>query len=152
MYRLIKYSIIGWSIFCLYGVIAGMVSLGTGPRPTDEAGQAGAAIGAAIGLTMWAILWFVPVTGLGILALLIRPRSRNSSQSELAKPNLCADCGKYYVGSQNFCPNCGTAETLPAWAAGGSPFQNHSQNSSGMLSPIRSISARDRKEMYTTVR
>lgn len=107
MYRLIKWSIYIWTAFCLLGLVTGIIAMSETPAPTSDAERAGAAIGTALGVGFWAVLWFIPTVGLGLIALLVRPRGEQSQGSGPGPATLCAACGKYYAGQQNFCPHCG---------------------------------------------
>ncbi|TEB11579.1 hypothetical protein Pmgp_01597 [Pelotomaculum propionicicum] len=60
-------------------------------------------MGTALGLTFWGILWFFPTAGLGILALVTRPKEKVA----LPETKLCGHCGKYFTGNPAYCPNCG---------------------------------------------
>lgn len=102
LYKLCKWGIVIWSIFCFIGVITGILSV-SNTSVSSDAERAGAAIGTAIGLSFWAFLWFLPTVGLGVIALITRP----SGNKEAKSTKLCAKCGKYYSGSPKFCPNCG---------------------------------------------
>jgi uncharacterized BrkB/YihY/UPF0761 family membrane protein len=113
MYKVIKFLIIGWTIFCLFGVIVGLIAVGSGPQPTTEAEKAGAAIGAALGLGFWAVVWFIPTVGLAVIALLVRPRELEATVPAQAPATLCPECGKYFAGKQNFCPHCGKPVIAP---------------------------------------
>lgn len=104
IYKLCKWGIIIWTIFCAIGVIAGIAEV-SNISATGDAEKAGAAIGTAIGLGFWTLLWLIPTIGLGVIALVVKPSSNKESQTA----NLCPTCGKYYSGSPKFCPNCGAS-------------------------------------------
>lgn len=59
-----------------------------------------------------AFLWFLGTLFLLIvflpLWLIIRPK-KTFEVEVIAKPVLCAHCGKYYEAAPAFCPNCGGA-------------------------------------------
>lgn len=105
VYKLCKWSILIWTVFCIIGVIVGLAGV-SNMTATNEAEKAGAAIGTALGLGFWAFLWLVPTVGIGVIALIAKP-SRNKELTS----KLCPTCGKYYSGSPKFCPNCGAGFT-----------------------------------------
>ena len=74
LYQLCLALILLWTLFCLMGACYGMVNVASGPVPTNPYAKAGRGIGAAIGLSMWAVAWVVPVVGLGIIGLLVKPQ------------------------------------------------------------------------------
>jgi len=104
MHKAAKVLMLLWTIFCVIGVIVGLANVSSTPQG-DQYQQAGAAIGTALGLGFWAMIWFFPTVGLGIIALVTRPKER--PVEVLEKPTLCPSCGKYYTGSPKHCPNCG---------------------------------------------
>jgi hypothetical protein len=65
--KVCKWGIALWSMFCLYGAISGMANVSE--QNNGHLGNA-AAIGATIGLGIWAFAWFVPMTGTSVLYLL----------------------------------------------------------------------------------
>ena len=71
------------------------------------------AVGASIGLLVWAVIWFIPFTGMGIVALVTRPKAaRQSAPIDNPMATLCPHCGKYYAGQASFCPFCGKCQGL----------------------------------------
>ena len=107
MFKLIKWLIYSWTAICLLGVIAGIISVSEAPVPSSDAENVGATVGVALGLGFWALLWFIPTVGLGLIALIVRPRGSQLQPPVPETPTLCAECGKYFDGPQNFCPHCG---------------------------------------------
>lgn len=65
--KLCKWGIVLWTLFCLFGVFSGMAKVAE--QNKGEIGTA-TAIGATIGLGIWAFAWFVPTTGAAVLYLL----------------------------------------------------------------------------------
>ena len=68
------------------------------------------ALGAGIGLFFWALIWFIPFVGIGIIALVTRPKNCISVGTPIDNTSngiLCAHCGKYFAGRAKFCPLCG---------------------------------------------
>ena len=60
--KVCKWIMIVWSIFCLGGVIIGLVNAGKEmPDGMGEFEQAGAAIGMGCGMAIWIIAWAVIV-------------------------------------------------------------------------------------------
>jgi hypothetical protein len=104
MYKVCKVLIVVWTVFCALGLIVGIINV-SDIQTTNEFEEAGAIIGVALGVGFWLALWFFPTVGLGIIALLTKPKDRTIQV--LDKPTLCPDCGKYYTGSPSYCPNCG---------------------------------------------
>lgn len=103
-HKICKWGAIIWTVFCLIGVVVGMANV-SGMTAANEYEQAGQAIGTALGLGFWGVLWFFPTAGLGILALVTRPKEKVIA---VAETKLCRHCGKYYAGNPTFCPNCGS--------------------------------------------
>ena len=99
MHTASKWAMILWSVFCLYGACSGIANVAEKGKMSDAE-----ALGAGIGMFVWIIIWFFPTVGLGIIALVTRPKLKASSpESEV----LCSDCGKYHAGKTKFCPHCG---------------------------------------------
>jgi hypothetical protein len=103
MHGCAKTVMVIWSIICGIGLFAGMANVSS-ISTSNEFEEAGAAIGTAMGLGFWVMLWFFPMVVLGIVALVTKPKENGQA---LDKPNLCPHCGKYYTGSPAHCPNCG---------------------------------------------
>jgi hypothetical protein len=64
--KLCKWGIVLWTLFCLFGVFSGMANVAE--QNKGNIGTA-TAIGATIGLGIWAFAWFVPTTGAAVLYL-----------------------------------------------------------------------------------
>jgi hypothetical protein len=62
------------------------------------------AFGAGIGLFFWAMIWFIPFVGMGIIALITRPKT--SARVDTA---FCGNCGANVGQQGRFCPSCGIA-------------------------------------------
>ena len=88
----------------MIGVVIEMNNVG-GLTAANEYEKAGQAIGTALGLGFWGMIWFSPTVGLGILALVTRLRGKNVDMPE---SKLCQHCEKYYTGCPAHCPNCGS--------------------------------------------
>jgi hypothetical protein len=107
-----KWIGIGWSIFCLIGVIVGLANVSQqSVQPTSELAQAGQAVGLGCGMAMWVGIW----AAIALPALLIWVVSSKQQTPVLAPrardTTLCKECGRYYErrAETKFCPNCGTA-------------------------------------------
>ena len=73
--KLIKWTFIGFNILMLIWVISGIGASSEGiESASSEAGEAGAAIGAGIGLAMIITVWAIGDVILGIMTLLSRPK------------------------------------------------------------------------------
>ena len=59
-----------WTAFCVYGTLHGLYRVSQLPLPTNEWAQAGQGMGFLLGMGIWAVAWFIPTVGLGIIALL----------------------------------------------------------------------------------
>ncbi len=114
MYRICKALMVTWTIICALGLL---YSLGSIPEieTENEFEEAGAAIGTALGVGFWVALWFFPTVGMGVLALVTKPGPSNAPAASSLRPSpkLCPDCGKYYVGTPTYCPNCGGKIATP---------------------------------------
>ncbi len=104
MYTLCKVLIVLWTIFCILGLIGGLINISE-IQPLTEAEETGVAIGTAIGVGFWLTLWFIPTVVLGVIGILVKPRDNNIQAYE--QSTLCPECGKYYTGVPAYCPNCG---------------------------------------------
>lgn len=93
-----------WTVICICGLLSGLAAVSE-IQPANEFEEAGAALGAAVGLGFWGMLWFFPTLVLGIIALATRPRAEKIQV--FPQPILCSHCGKYYTGPAKYCPNCG---------------------------------------------
>ena len=53
-----KWTSIGWSTFCLFGICAGLANVGSSLETTgNEYEEAGAAIGLGCGMGIWFVIW-----------------------------------------------------------------------------------------------
>lgn len=67
-----------WTAFCVYGTVHGIYRVSRLPLPTNEWQQAGQEMGFLIGMGIWAMAWFIPTVGLGVITLVthvLRKRS-----------------------------------------------------------------------------
>ena len=105
---LAKWVIIIWAMFCLFGVILGIVNVSKEFGNTNnEYEETGATIGVGCGMGMWVGIWLA-IAGPGMFIYLITGNKENKSVPPVSKESkLCVECGKYYEGSPNFCPHCG---------------------------------------------
>jgi membrane protease subunit (stomatin/prohibitin family) len=104
-----KWIAIGWSIFCLFGIVYGMANVGKElNRPMNEYEQAGANVGVGCGMAMWVGIW-AAIAGPAFLIYAVSGKKEvANAPSVIQKPSLlCRECGKYYDGPAEFCPNCG---------------------------------------------
>lgn len=113
MYRAAKIGMLIWTILCFLGACSGMMNVAnkSGGHMSDAE-----AAGAGIGLFIWVLIWFFPMAGMGIVALVTRPKQTAETSAAsigVPTPSLCAHCGKYFAGQATFCPNCGKPQ-LPA--------------------------------------
>ncbi|MEN2984184.1 MAG: hypothetical protein ABDH25_04070 [Dictyoglomaceae bacterium] len=104
MYKVCKVLIILWTVFCAFGLLYGLYNV-SNIEPTNEWEETGITIGITFGILFWFLLWFFPIAGLGIIALLTKPKDKEIKVVE--KPKLCPHCGKYYTGNPYYCPFCG---------------------------------------------
>src|SRR5436309_9993726 len=115
-----KIGMLIWSILCFLGACSGMMNVA---RTTNGQMSNAEAAGAGIGLFIWMLIWFFPMVGMGIVALVTRPK-RSDLGTSTASAMLCPHCGKYYAGPASFCPICGkeqnfTDMSLASGKAGG---------------------------------
>jgi hypothetical protein len=110
-----KWIAIGWSIFCLFGILSGMANVGKEfDRPMNEAERAGANIGVGCGMAMWVGIWAAIAGPAFLIYVLSESKEVANAPSGVQRSSvLCRECGKYYEGPTNFCPHCGK----PTWAA-----------------------------------
>ena len=104
-----KWLAIIWSIICLIGIFYGIANVGDSIDSSDEYESAGAAIGLGCGLGIWIIFWLV-IAGPAIIIYLVSGKKDPKTTKEPTKDNeteLCNECGKYFDGKPQFCPNCG---------------------------------------------
>lgn len=77
--RISKWTVIGWSLICLFGVISGMANAGKHLNENmNDYEKAGAGIGVGIGLFIWLVLWAV----ITLPALLVWVVSKLSSKND----------------------------------------------------------------------
>jgi hypothetical protein len=112
MHKAAKVGMLIWTILCFLGACSGMMNVAnkSGGQMSDAA-----AAGAGIGLFIWVLIWFFPTAGMGIIALVTRPRmtaAPNGSVTVAPPTSLCPHCGKYYAGQASFCPYCGKSQSL----------------------------------------
>lgn len=108
-----KWTLILWSLFCLFGVFAGMSNVSDQLSTGSEAEQAGAAIGTGCGLFMWVGIW--AAIALPALIIYLVSGKKETTPVEIVKSvashtepsKLCIHCGKYHDVSARFCPHCG---------------------------------------------
>jgi hypothetical protein len=81
LYQTCLVLILLWTTFCFVGACYGMVNIAQMPRTTDVYAQAGRDIGTAIGMGMWAVIWVIPVVGLGIVGVLVKPRQASDDRA-----------------------------------------------------------------------
>ena len=107
MHRAAKVGMLLWSIICFWGACSGMMNVANQTRGAAMGNAE--ALGAGIGLFFWALIWFIPFVGMGIIALVTRPKTVSVSALQSTTPVtiLCAHCGKYFAGRAKFCPLCG---------------------------------------------
>jgi hypothetical protein len=111
MKNVAKWIAIVWSGFCLIGIVYGMANVGKmkDTSPKSEYTEAGKAIGVGCGLGMWAGIWLA-IAGPATIIYLLSGKKTVIAEVIVESNKtgtLCAECGKYYEGKQNFCPNCG---------------------------------------------
>jgi hypothetical protein len=94
-----------WTIACFFGACSGMMNVA---KSTNGEVNNAEAAGVGIGLFFWILIWFFPVAGMGIIALVSRPKPPMlTSAMSLPTTILCQHCGRYFVGQAAFCPLCG---------------------------------------------
>jgi len=108
MKKFAKWVVILWSLFCLFGVIYGMVNIGKlAINKNNEYERAGRTIGAGCGMGMWVGIWLA-IAGPGMLIYAVTGNKEEKTAMDMQRESkLCKNCGKYYEGTQNFCPHCG---------------------------------------------
>lgn len=111
MKNVAKWVAIIWSLFCLLGIIVGMrnVSKMEDTSPKSEYTETGKTIGVGCGLGMWAGIWLA-IAGPATIIYLLSGKKTVIAEVNVESSKtvtLCAECGKYYEGKNNFCPNCG---------------------------------------------
>jgi hypothetical protein len=126
MHKASKIGILAWTIFCFIGACSGMMNVAS----HSSGGMSDAeAAGVGLGMFFWILIWFFPTVGLGVIALITKPKSMQDTKVPLpifSQPpssgtaSLCVDCGKYYSGTAKFCPYCGKPQQLLRQAEVGS--------------------------------
>jgi hypothetical protein len=102
-----KWVVILWSLFCLFGVISGMINVGKNFDMKNEYERAGSTIGLGCGMGMWVGIWLA-IAGPGMFIYVIASNKEKKTEIPIQRePKLCKECGKYYEDSPNFCPHCG---------------------------------------------
>lgn len=104
-----KWIAIGWSIFCLFGILYGIANVGKEfNRPMADYEEVGTSIGVGCGMAMWLGIW-AAIAGPAFLiyALSGKKEAANATPAIQRQPALCESCGKYYEGPADFCPHCG---------------------------------------------
>jgi hypothetical protein len=111
MNKAAKIGMLIWTILCFMGTCDGMMKV-TNKYGSNMGGAEAA--GAGIGLFIWMLVWFFPMAGMGIIALVTRPKTAANAPLSAASPTaiLCPHCGKYFAGQATFCPYCGKAQTI----------------------------------------
>jgi hypothetical protein len=64
------WGMVVWTIFCVIGSSYGLANVSQMPKPTNEWQQTGQDLGLVVGMGVWAVMWFIPTVGLGVIALL----------------------------------------------------------------------------------
>lgn len=108
MKKAAKWVAIGWSLFCLFGIIIGMANVGK-IKTDSEYAEAGKTIGMGCGMGMWVGIWLAIAGPATIIYFLAGEKKEAKEISVEVKKTvtLCKECGKYYEGTVTFCPNCG---------------------------------------------
>lgn len=107
MKQFAKWVVIIWSLFCLFGVIYGMANVGKHFRNTNNEYEMASTIGAGCGMGMWVGIWLA-IAGPAMLIYAVTGNKEKKAAIPMQRESkLCKECGKYYEGTQNFCPNCG---------------------------------------------
>jgi membrane protease subunit (stomatin/prohibitin family) len=107
MKKFAKWIVILWSLFCLFGVIFGMINVGKNLDMKNEYERAGSTIGLGCGMGMWVGIWLA-IAGPSMFIYAIASNKEKKTEIPMRRESkLCKECGKYYEGNPNFCPNCG---------------------------------------------
>lgn len=104
-----KWIAIVWSLFCLVGIIIGLVNAGKLlDKPMNEYEEAGASLGIGCGMGIWLALW-IGIAGPAALVYLLAGRNKEPSSSvqPVSETVLCPECGNYGPVQDRFCPHCG---------------------------------------------
>lgn len=108
MKKFAKWVVILWSLFCLFGVIFGMINVGKNFDMNNEFERAGSTIGLGCGMGMWVGIWLaIAGPAMFIYAITSNKDEKTAISTVQRVPKLCKECGKYYEGTPNFCPHCG---------------------------------------------
>jgi hypothetical protein len=107
MKKVAKVVLIVWSIFCLFGVVTGIANVADKARGIGEAEQGMAGVGAGCGMALWVGIWAAIALPALIIYLVTGKSGPTQVETGERVPKLCKECGKYYEGNPNFCPNCG---------------------------------------------
>ena len=105
-----KWIAILWSIFCLIGVVIGVMNVGSSMKTTDDQlEQTGQVVGLGCGMGIWLVVWAVIALPALLVWVLTGKKAPIQERMDTQKGNvsLCKECGKYYEGRTDFCPNCG---------------------------------------------
>lgn len=109
MHKAAKLGMMGWSILCFLGACSGMMNVASKMHGQMSDAEA---FGAGLGLFFWLLIWFFPTAGMGIVALVTRPKPYPLSTAGLfSRAYLCPYCGKYQPEKENFCRYCGKAQS-----------------------------------------
>jgi membrane protease subunit (stomatin/prohibitin family) len=103
-----KWIAIGWSLFCLAGIVIGLASVGEElNKPMNEYESAGANIGVGCGMAMWVGIW-AAIAGPAFLVYVVAGQGSTITAAESTREaRLCKECGKYSAAGASFCPHCG---------------------------------------------
>lgn len=105
MKKFAKWVVILWSLFCLFGVVYGMINVSK--ELGDTKNENAVAIGIGCGMGMWVGIWLA-IAGPGMFIYLIAENKEKKTVLPVQKESkLCPECRKYYEGNSNFCPHCG---------------------------------------------
>jgi hypothetical protein len=111
MNKAAKIGMLIWTILCFLGTCGGMMNVAKNSGGNMSSAEAA---GAGIGIFIWMLIWFFPMAGMGIVALVTRPKTAANAPLQAASPtpSLCPHCGKYFAGQASFCPSCGKPQTI----------------------------------------
>ena len=65
-----------WTLFCVFGFFSGMSNVAHSTSSLDGTMSNAAAVGAGCGMFIWILLWFFPVVGLEVIAIVITLSAR----------------------------------------------------------------------------
>ena len=111
MKQVAKWVLLGWSVFCLIGVVVGMANVGgTLQNSSSDMERTGTTLGLGCGMAMWIGIWgAIALPSLIIYLVAGKKQATMAFTEPVRKSSLCASCGRYYDGQPRFCPNCGQA-------------------------------------------